>query len=99
MRWSGINHLDAEPRTSEDTATLKSIYGGDWSWNRRPILILYNGHVYAASMNGMPHGTTTISNGFEGHFCIHFKNSMTHGTKKIDSDHQSAVTAASRAAW
>ncbi|MEG1892004.1 MAG: peptidoglycan-binding protein [Clostridia bacterium] len=99
VRWSGINHLDAEPRTSEDTATLKSIYGGDWSWNRRPILILYNGHVYAASMNGMPHGTTTISNGFEGHFCIHFKNSMTHGTKKIDSDHQSAVTAASRAAW
>lgn len=100
VRWSGTNHLDAEPRTAADTATMKSIFGGEWSWRRRAILIMYNGHVYAASMNGMPHGTTTISgNGFDGHFCIHFKNSKTHGTKKVDADHQSAVTAASKATW
>lgn len=100
VRWSGVNHLDAEPRTAEDTATLKSIYGGSWSWNRRPVLVLYNGHVYAASINGMPHGTTTISsNNFDGHICIHFKNSKTHGTKKVDPDHQKAVTTASRATW
>lgn len=74
VRWSGYNHLDAEPRSSDDTATMKSIYGGAWSWNRRPILILYNGHVYAASMNGMPHGTSTIDNSFDGHFCIDRKS-------------------------
>lgn len=100
VRWSGSNHLDAEPASAEDTKILKSIYGGAWSWNRRPILISYNGHVYAASMNGMPHGTTTISgNNFEGHFCIHFKNSKTHGTQNIDSGHQSAVTSAGKASW
>ena len=99
VRWSGSNHMDTEPRTSEDTAILKSIYGGSWSWRRRAILILYNGNVYAASMNGMPHGTSTIDNGFDGHFCIHFKNSMTHGTKKVDDDHQKAVTTASKATW
>lgn len=100
VRWSGVNHLDAEPRSADDTAVMKSIYGGSWSWNRRAILILYNGHVYAASMNGMPHGTTTISgNNFDGHFCIHFKNSMTHETKKVDADHQSAVNTASKATW
>ena len=99
VRWSGLNHLDAEPATSDDTATLKNIYGGAWSWNRRPILILYRGHVYAASMNGMPHGTSTIDNGFDGHFCIHFKNSKTHGTLKVDADHQKAVTVASKATW
>ncbi|MDD3212677.1 MAG: peptidoglycan-binding protein [Eubacteriales bacterium] len=99
-RWSGYNHLDAEPLTAEDTATMKSIYGGSWSWNRRPILILYRGHVYAASMNGMPHGTTTISdNDFDGHFCIHFKNSKTHGTDKVDEAHQKAVSTASKATW
>jgi hypothetical protein len=99
-RWSGYNHLDAEPLTAEDTATMKSIYGGAWSWNRRPILILYKGHVYAASMNGMPHGTTTIDdNDFDGHFCIHFKNSKTHGTDVVDAAHQKAVTAASKATW
>ena len=100
VRWSGSNHLDAEPRTDEDTAIMKSIYGGSWSWRRRPILILYNGHVYAASMNGMPHGTTTISgNEFDGHFCIHFKNSKTHETNKVDADHQNAVAQASKATW
>ena len=99
VRWSGIYHLDAEPATSDDTAMMKKIYGGAWSWNRRPILILYRGHVYAASMNGMPHGTTTIDNGFDGHFCIHFKNSKTHGTQKVDPDHQKAVTVASKATW
>lgn len=99
-RWSGYNHLDAEPLTAEDTAIMKSIYGGSWSWNRRPILILYRGHVYAASMNGMPHGTTTISgNDFDGHFCIHFKNSKTHGTDKVDAAHQKAVATASKATW
>lgn len=99
-RWSGSNHIDAEPLTASDSATMKAVYGGSWSWRRRPILILYNGHVYAASMNGMPHGDDTISgNNFDGHFCIHFKNSKTHGTKKVDKDHQNAVNIASKYSW
>ena len=98
-RWSGYNHLDAEPLTRSDTNTMKSIYG-HWSWRRRPILVKYNGHVYAASMNGMPHGTSTISNnGFDGHFCIHFYGSKTHGSKKVDAQHQSCVAAAMNHSW
>ena len=100
VRWSGSNHIDAEPRTASDTKTMKAIYGGSWSWRRRPILVLYNGHVYAASMNGMPHGTATISgNNFNGHFCIHFKNSKTHETNRVDGDHQDAVRRATKATW
>ncbi|MBE5793345.1 MAG: peptidoglycan-binding protein [Clostridiales bacterium] len=100
VRWSGVNHIDAEPRTASDTKAMKAIYGGSWSWRRRAILVLYNGHVYAASMNGMPHGTATISgNNFNGHFCIHFKNSKTHETNRVDSEHQNAVDRASKATW
>lgn len=99
VRWSGGDHMDTEPASSADTAVIKSIYGGSFSWKRRPILIKYNGHVYAASMNGMPHGTTTISNGFDGHFCIHFKNSKTHGTDKVDTEHQNCVSQAGKATW
>jgi len=98
-RWSGINHLDAEPSSPEDTKIMKLILGGAWTWDRRPILILYNGHVYAASMNGMPHGTTTIPNRFDGHFCIHFINSKTHGTYNVDPDHQKAIKSASKVSW
>lgn len=99
-RWSGGYHLDAEPKTKEDTAILSKIYGGSWSWDRRAVLVYYRGHVYAASMNGMPHGTQTImDNDFEGQFCIHFLNSTTHGSKKVDSDHQSCVKKALSYSW
>ena len=98
-RWSGYNHIDAEPLTSSDTSTMKSIYG-HWSWKRRSVLVKYNGHVYAASMNGMPHGTSTISdNKFDGHFCIHFSGSKTHGTGKVDKTHQNCVKEALKHTW
>lgn len=99
VRWSGASHMDTQPASREDTTTMKAIYGGSWSWRRRPILVQYNGHVYAASMNGMPHGTSTIDNGFDGHFCIHFTGSKTHGTDKVDSDHQSCVQTALKSSW
>lgn len=98
-RWSGANHIDAEPATASDTKILKSIYG-HWSWKRRPVLVKYNGHVYAGSMNGMPHGTQTIKgNNFDGHFCIHFYGSKTHGSKKVDAMHQNCVAEAMKHSW
>ena len=99
-RLFGSNHMDSEPLTAKDTKTLKSIYGGYYSWNRRAILVKYNGRVYAASMNGMPHGTCAIkNNNWPGHFCIHFYGSKTHGTKKVDAGHQNAVARAMNASW
>ena len=98
-RWSGYNHLDAEPNSYSDTQTMLSIVG-HWTWRRRPILVKYNGHVYAASMNAMPHGTSTISNnGFDGHFCIHFYKSKTHESGQVDSAHQQCVAEAMGYSW
>ncbi len=98
-RWSGYNHLDAEPKTASDTAKMKKIYG-HWSWKRRAVLVKYNGHVYAASINGMPHGTQTIKgNNFAGHFCVHFYKSRTHGTNRVDGTHQNCVAEAMRHTW
>lgn len=96
----GANHIDAEPVTKDDTAKMLKAYGGAWSWNRRPVLISYNGKVYAASMNGMPHGSEEIyDNNFDGQFCIHFLNSKTHGSSKVDPDHQACVNEAAKATW
>lgn len=98
-RWSGSNHADVEPLTAGDTRTMLSIYG-HWSWKRRAVLVYYNGHVYAGSMNGMPHGTGTINdNDFDGHFCIHFTGSKTHGSKQVDSEHQNQVNNAMKYRW
>ncbi len=91
-RNGGTNHADCQPLTAADTAALKKAYGGKWSWNRRAVFVTINGVNYAASINGMPHGSGSITdNNFGGHHCIHFTNSRTHGTNKVCSLHQAAI--------
>ncbi len=91
----GYNHVDFEPATKEDTATMKSTYGGKWSWTRRPVLVRLNSRWYAGSVNGMPHGYETIpNNDMYQQVCLHFKGSRTHGTASTCSQHQRCVNIA-----
>ncbi len=92
-RTGGYNHADAQPLTSADTDVMHKIYGYKWQWTRRPIWVTVDGKIYAASMNGMPHGETDAikGNDFDGCYCIHFLNSKTHGSDRVDSAHQSCV--------
>jgi hypothetical protein len=53
-RTMGSNHADCEALTQADTDVIKSIWGG-FSWNVRPVHVIINGRVLAASMNAMPH--------------------------------------------
>jgi len=54
-RTYGHNHADCETLTAGDTKILKSIYGGQWSWSRRAIIVNVDGVKIAASMAAMPH--------------------------------------------
>ncbi len=54
-RTVGSGHADCEPLTANDTAMMKEIWGGKFSWNKRSVLIKYNGRTIAASMSGMLH--------------------------------------------
>jgi len=69
---------------------MEKVYNGKWSWKRRAVIVqLNNGKKIAASMNGMPHGSGSIKgNEFNGHFCIHFRDSKTHCSTKVDTAHQ-----------
>ncbi len=97
-RTGGINHMDAQPLTTDDTAIMYKIYDYKWQWTRRAIWVTYNGVTYAASMNGMPHGDSDSmpDNGFDGCFCIHFTNSRTHDGNRLDAAHQAAILKALR---
>jgi peptidoglycan hydrolase-like protein with peptidoglycan-binding domain len=91
-RYGGTLHADVEPLTANDTAIMKGIYGGAWSWSRRAIIVEVAGKRIAASMNGMPHGGQDIrGNNFNGQFCIHFLGSRTHGSNRVDPAHQAMV--------
>lgn len=54
-RTIGSGHADCETLTLSDTQTMKEIWGGSFSWVKRPVIIVTNGRRLAASMAGMPH--------------------------------------------
>ncbi|WDU83477.1 hypothetical protein [Caloramator sp. Dgby_cultured_2] len=54
-RTIGSGHADVETLTAQDTAIMKEIFGGNWTWDVRPIILVVNGRRIAASMAGMPH--------------------------------------------
>lgn len=54
-RTVGSGHADCEPLTASDTAIMKEIWGGTFNWNKRSVLVKYNGRTIAASMSGMLH--------------------------------------------
>ncbi|MGE5371373.1 MAG: hypothetical protein ACM3QZ_05220 [Solirubrobacterales bacterium] len=92
QRRGGTYHADVQPLTAEDTRIMKQIYGGSWSWSRRPVIVVAGGHRIAASMNGKPHGGGLIKgNNFPGHSCIHFLGSRLHLNTRVDLRHQLCV--------
>lgn len=63
-RTTGANHADCETLTSEDTNKMKAIWGGSFSWTKRPIIIKCSGRKIAASMSAMPHaGNDSVAAG------------------------------------
>lgn len=92
QRYYGTLHADSEPLTAEDARIMREIYGGQWSWERRAIIVEIDGRRIAASMNGQPHGSGAVEgNGFDGHFCIHFLGSRLHLNGKLDPDHHEKI--------
>ena len=97
QRREGSSHVDAQPLTAEDTAIMKKIYGGQWSWERKGVIVEVQGYRISASMNGMPHGSGKIDdNNFPGHFCIHFMGSTIHGGGMDIRHHREILKAAGK---
>ena len=96
-RVGGIYHADVAPSSKKDCAIFKSIYGGEWSWDRRAVIVYIGGEAIAASTNGEPHGSTGVpGNGMNSgstllQVCIHFLNSRTHIHNMRDPAHQYEV--------
>ncbi len=93
IRSYGAAHADVEPLAAEDTFTMLQVWGGQWSWAVRPVLVVVNGHRIAASASAMPHSIEKIGkeNNFDGHFDVHFLNSRRHEDFTVSEAHQQAV--------
>jgi uncharacterized protein YgiM (DUF1202 family) len=86
-------HADVEPLTRADTDTMFDVRGGVWSWAARPVWVTIGDHLVAASLHGMPHDVSTISNnGMNGHLCLHFRGSTAgNSSQSYKQDMQNAV--------
>ena len=89
FRGEGGSHMDVVPASPGDTQRMRDILG-NWSWDRRAILVEVNGEFVPASMNGMPHGRGISDTGMNGHFCIHFQGSTGHRSGACPR-HQAAI--------
>lgn len=54
-RTIGASHSDTETLTAQDAQTMKEIFGGAWTWNKRPFILEVDGRRFAVSVAGMPH--------------------------------------------
>ena len=96
-RMGGHYHADVEPATAADTAKLKRIAGGDFSWRSEAVILKAGGKYVACGINTEPHGDQTIyNNHYDGQFCLHMSGSKTHCSSKENSNHQSAINRAYR---
>ncbi len=99
-RYGGTYHADVEPLTSQDTAILRRIYGGEWCWERRAVIVAIGSELIAGSINGYPHGGQSIThNNFPGHICLHFRGSRLHLNNSTDPQHQAEIEKAADCTW
>lgn len=59
-RSGGHSHAMVEPLTGKDSAVVKELYSGRWSWKRRAVVVETGGKKIAASLSGMPTGSGEI---------------------------------------
>lgn len=94
-RMGGSNHADCEPATKTDTAKLKKIAGGSFSWDSQAVILYADGKFVACAINTKPHGDQTITNnGYDGQFCLHMSGSKTHESDSVNEEHQKAINKA-----
>jgi hypothetical protein len=88
----GEKHAEMECASAEDTAVYKEIFGGVFSFFKRPTLIMCDGRYIAASLQGQPHGSDTVaSNGMTGHACLFFEGSTSHVGSLPDVEHLNQI--------
>lgn len=95
-RTGGKNHAEIQPATAADLATMKKCFGGDYTWEKRPMLIVINGEKIASSMFGYPNNDGDKTGcGATGSFCLYFLNSKSDfGGGLADDEHAQIIQSA-----
>lgn len=92
----GASHAEMECPDGDNTHIYRDVFGGEFNYSKRPMLIKLGGRYVACSLQGEPHGEDTISmNDMSGHACLYFYNSKSHVGNLADVEHMNNVYTAS----
>lgn len=91
-RCGGVNCMVAEPASGADADTFIAMAGGSNTWEKRAVLVKYDGNVYAASILCSLEGLDGIAdNGVTGSTQIFFSKSASDIFGMADVQHDTSV--------
>ena len=92
MYLGGEQHAEVECYSASDTEIYKEVFGREFNYSKRPVLIHVGGTLIAASLQGEPHGEDIVAhNGMSGHACLYFEGSLSHVGSLPDTEHLKQV--------
>ncbi|MDR0840231.1 MAG: peptidoglycan-binding protein [Christensenellaceae bacterium] len=88
----GENHAEMECKTAADAGIYRQVFGGEYNYSKRPVVITIDGRNIAGSLSGWPHGEDFYpNNDMRGHTCLFFEGSLSHVGDLPDVEHLELV--------
>lgn len=92
QRTGGTNNAWVETISKTDSDTFAAMFGGDSTWEKRPVLATIKGKTYAAALFGGPGGKDTITdNNMPGGTELYFSGCASDLFDLPDDEMNSAV--------
>ncbi len=89
---SGKNHAEMECPDAINSGIYKGLFGDEYNFSKRSVLITVGSRRIAASLQGWPHGEDSIAeNGMDGHACLFFEGSLSDVGALPDAEHMELV--------
>ncbi len=88
----GGNHAEMECQDAFNAGIYKEVFGGEYNYSKRSVVVTINGRKIAASLFGWPHGSDEYpANEMGGHACLFFDGSLSHVGSLPDAEHQELI--------
>ncbi len=96
VRTGGDGHLHASAATGDDLGRFLKCFGGQFTWEKRPAVVTYEGKDIACSVFGYPNGKLNSSKTeIKGDICIFFYGSTSDFGGLSDAEHDANILLAS----
>ena len=83
----GENHAEVRCTDAASVALYQEVFGGEYNFSKRSVLVQIGNQQIAASLQGWPHGE-------DSHACLFFDGSLSHVGSLPDAEHMELINKA-----